>query len=158
MSDNVGKKFEVQFKKDWLKLPDISIDRLYDTMNGYKSISQVSDYIVYHYPNIFYLEVKTHKGNTFPFSNLTQYDKLIEKSGIKGVRAGVVLWLYEHNAIMYVSANQIRKMKADGLKSINIKMYNDVNCNYRIIKIPSVKKRVFFESDYSILFNLDEGE
>lgn len=158
MSDNVGKKFEAQFKKDWLRIPNISIDRLYDTMNGYKSISQVCDYIVYHYPNIFYLEVKTHKGNTFPFSNLTQYDKLQEKRGIRGVRAGVVLWLYEHDAIMYVSAYEISRMKHDGLKSINIKMYNDENCKYKIVKIPSIKKRVFFESDYSVLFDLEEGE
>ena len=158
MADAVGKKFETQFKKDWLKIPNISIDRLYDTMNGYKSISQVCDYIVYHYPNIFYLEVKTHKGNTFPFANLTQYDKLIEKSGIKGVRSGVVLWLYEHDAIMYVPVSEIKKMKKDGLKSINIKMYNDDNCKYKIIKIPSEKKRVYFESDYSVLFNLEEGE
>ena len=158
MADAVGKKFETQFKRDFLRIPDISIDRLYDTMNVYKSISQVCDYIVYHYPNIFYLEVKTHKGNTFPFANLTQYDKLIEKSGIKGVRSGVVLWLYEHDAIMYVPVCEIKKMKKDGLKSINIKMYNDDNCKYKIIKIPSEKKRVYFESDYSVLFNLEEGD
>jgi hypothetical protein len=29
---------------------------------------------------------------------------------------------------------------------------------YRIIKIPTVKKRVFLDGDYSVLMNLNEGE
>jgi len=72
-------------------MPDSTIDRLYDTTNGFKSISNISDFIGYCYPNVFYLECKSHLGNTFPLANLTQYEKLTCKVGIKGVRAGMVL-------------------------------------------------------------------
>ena len=158
MADRVGKKFEVKFREDFLKIPNSTIDRLYDTTNGFKSITQIADYIGYKKPNIFYLEVKTHAGNTFPFSCLSQYEKLLAKCGIEGVRVGVVLWLYDHDAVMYVPISSIRQMKEDGLKSINIKMYNDDNPKYKIIKIPSVKKKVFMDSDYTVLLGLNEGD
>ena len=56
MSVNYGKAFESKFKEDFLKLPNATIDRLYDVTYGYKNIKQISDYIGYCYPNIFYLE------------------------------------------------------------------------------------------------------
>ena len=40
-------------------------------------------------------------------------------------------------------------MKEEGLKSINIKDYH----KYEHIKIPSIKKRVFMDSDYKLLFD-----
>ena len=92
MAKNKGKAFEEIFKKNFKEsFPDGTIDRIYDTTNGYKTISNISDFIGYNEPNIFYLECKSHLGNTFPLANLTQYDKLKEKVGIPGVRAGVVL-------------------------------------------------------------------
>lgn len=48
----------------------------------------------------------------------------------------------------------MKKMHEDGKKSINIKMLED-NV-YNIIEIPSVKKRTFMESDYSVLLQLGE--
>ena len=72
MAANDGKKFEEKLKTDFLKIPGSTIDRLYDTTNGFKSISQVSDFIGYVYPFIFYLEAKSTQGNTFPFGRLTQ--------------------------------------------------------------------------------------
>lgn len=36
MAINKGKQFEEKFKEDFLKLEGASLDRLYDTMNGYK--------------------------------------------------------------------------------------------------------------------------
>lgn len=153
--DNRGKQFEQKFKGDWLKtIPNGSIDRLYDTTNGYLSISQISDYIGYSYPNIFYLECKTIKGNTFPLSNLTQFDKLKHKVGLYGVRCGVVIWFYERDKVIYVPIKTIQKMKIDGKKSININKLED----YRVINIPSVKKRVFMDSNYSVLLDLEEGD
>ena len=43
MAKNYGKEFEQKFKEDFLKLEDSTIDRLYDTMNGYKSIKQLNN-------------------------------------------------------------------------------------------------------------------
>lgn len=154
MSANIGKNFEERFKLDWQKsFPNGTIDRLYDSMSGYLSISTVSDFICYNYPNIYYIECKTHKSASLPFTNLTQYDKIKQKIGILGVRAGVVLWLYEKDRVFYIPISTIQKMKADGEKSVGIRSLS----KYNIIEIPSKKLRTYMESDYSILSNLKEG-
>lgn len=154
MAKNYGKEFEQKFKEDFLKLEDSTIDRLYDTMNGYKSIKQVSDFIGYAFPNIFYIECKSHRGASIPMVNITQYDKLKEKIGRKGVRAGVILWLIDKDKVMYIPMATVKQLKEQGEKSIGIRHLED----YNIIEIPSVKKRVFMDSDYTILKSLKEGE
>lgn len=156
MAVNRGKQFEERFKLDFLKLENSSLDRLYDVMYGYKAISQISDYIGYIYPNIYYLEIKTHYGNTWPLSNLTQFDKLMKKVGIPGVRTGVVLWMIDHEKIVYLPVATVDKMKKDGKKSFNIKMIDTKE--YRFFEIPTVQKRVFLEGDYSILKTLEDGD
>lgn len=154
MAKNYGKEFEQKFKEDFLKLEDSTIDRLYDTMNGYKSIKQVSDFIGYVFPNIFYIECKSHRGASIPMGNITQYDKLKEKIGIKGVRVGVVLWLVDKDKVLYIPMSTIKQLKENGEKSIGIRHLEE----YNIIEIPSVKKRVFMDSDYTILKSLKESE
>lgn len=155
MSTNYGKAFEQKFKVDFLKtVPNSTIDRLYDTMSGYKAISQISDFIGFSKPNIFYLECKSHKGASIPFDNITQYEKLLKKVGIPGVRCGVILWLIEKDKVYYIPVSTIKQMKKDGKKSVGISAVD----NYNIIEIPSVKKRVFMDSDYSVLLSLKDGE
>lgn len=157
MSKDLGKAFEQKLKEDWLKIEGVTIDRLYDSVNGYKSISNISDFIAYRKPNIFYLECKTHKGASIPFDNITQYDKLVDKVGIPGVRAGVVLWLYEQeDFIYYIPISTIKYMKENGEKSFGVRHIKENK--YNVIKIPSIKKRTFYDSDYSVLFNLKDGE
>ncbi len=160
MADNRGKQFEQKLRIDFLKtVPNSTIDRIYDTMNGYKSISNVSDFIGYAYPNIFYLECKSHKGASIPFENITQYDKLKKKIGIPGVRTGICLWLYEHNevGIIYIPTSTIKKMKADGLKSFGIRHLG--NEKYPSYQLPTLKeKQVFLDTDYSLLMQLQDGE
>lgn len=154
MAKNYGKEFEQKFKEDFLKLEDSTIDRLYDTMNGYKSIKQVSDFIGYAFPNIFYIECKSHRGASIPMGNITQYDKLKEKIGLTGVRAGVVLWLVDKDIVMYIPMATVKQLKESGEKSIGIRHLDD----YNIYVVPSTKKRVFMDSDYSLLLNLKDGE
>ena len=156
MPTNYGKKWEVKVKEDLSALPDISLDRIYDSVSGYKSVSNISDFIAYVYPNIFYLEVKSIKGNTFPLSNLTQYEKLKGKVGIPGVRAGVIIWYIDHGKVLYVPISTITALKTDGKKSVNIKMLD--SDEYNIVGIPSVTKRVFPTCDYRVLRNLKDGE
>ena len=157
MSQSRGKQFEVKFKEDWKKsFPGGTIDRLYDNMSGYVAVTNISDFIAYNYPNIFYIECKSIEGNTFPWSNLSQFEKLKSKIGIKGVRTGVVLWFRDHNKVWYVPISTIVKMKEEGKKSINA--FKSIKEGYRIVEIPSVPKRIFLDSDYSCLLNLEEGE
>lgn len=151
-----GKAFEDHFKEGWKKsFPDGDIIRLYDVSMGYANITNVSDFIGYDYPNQFYLECKVHKGASIPFTKISQYDKLLMKAGIKGVRAGVVLYLYEKFKVFYIPVKTIEKMKKDGKKSVGIKALEE---GYRIIEIPSEKLRVFMNSDYTILKDLKEGD
>lgn len=155
--DRYGKKFEQRFKQDFLlTIPESTIDRLQDGQSGYKSITNISDFIGYSYPNIFYLECKTKKGTTFPFQNLTQYDKLIEKVGIHGVRAGVVLWFYEYDKVYYIPISTITKMKQDNKKSIHVT--KSINEGYFMLDISSTKIRTYMHSDYSVLKTLIDGQ
>lgn len=149
-----GKQFEQKFTEDFLKLDGASIDRLYDVTIGYKEIKQVSDFICYLFPNIFYMECKTHKGSSLPLVNVSQFDSLKKKIGIKGVRSGVLLWLYEKDRVFYIPSKTLVQLKADGEKSVGLRHLD----KYRIIEIPSIKKRVFMDSDYSILKTLEEGD
>lgn len=151
-----GKAFEEHFKEDFKKsFPNGDISRLYDVSMGYANITNVSDFIGYNYPNMFYLECKAHKGASIPFTKISQYDKLLKKAGIKGIRAGIILYLYEKFRVFYIPVKTIEQMKKDGKKSVGIKALEE---GYRIIEIPSTKLRIFMDSDYSILENLKEGD
>ena len=151
-----GKAFEEHFKEDWKKsFPDGDIIRLYDVTSGYLNISNISDFIGYSYPNMFYLECKVHKGASIPFDKISQYPKLLEKANIYGIRSGVILYLYEKYRVFYIPATTIKRMKEDGKKSVGIKALEE---GYNIIEIPSKKLRVFTDSDYSVLQDLKEGE
>lgn len=150
MAVNRGKQFEKKFKTDFLKIPGATIDRIFDTVSGYKSVSNICDFIGYKYPNILYAECKSIKGNTFPLSNLKQYNRLIEKKNIEGAITGVILWFIDHDKVLFVPITTFEKLKLDDKKSFNIKMIN--SNDYQCIVIPSIKKRTFLDSDYSVLF------
>ena len=134
MATSKGKQFELKVRQDLSKILGISLDRLTDSMSGYKHISNISDLIFYKYPFICYCELKSHKGNTFPLTNLTQYEKLIAKKGIKGVRAGVVLWFRDHDKVLWVPIETFERLKKEDKKSVNVKMDYD---EYNIIDLPS---------------------
>lgn len=156
MSHSYGKAFEQKFKEDFKKLSGNFIYRLPDQVSGYKSASaNIADFIGYVYPDLFILEVKSIAGNTFPITNFTQYEKMKQYVASKGVKMGVVIWYHERDAVIYVPLKTIEKMKADGKKSVNIRTIDTDGYDY--VKIPSVKKRVFMDSDYSVLLDLPEG-
>ena len=90
-----------------------------------------------------------------PFDVITQFDKLASYSDIPDVYAGVVIWLYEKDKVLYAPINLIKRLKGEGKKSIGIKALNEYE---EFIEIPSEKKRVMMSSDYSILLNLGENK
>lgn len=153
----VGKKFEERFKSDWMRaFPNSILLRLADQQSGYYGTSRnPCDFIAFVDRNFFMIECKTHKGNTFPWSAFSQYDMLksFPIDNASGSYAGVVVWMYDHeDSIFYLPIKTVEKMKADGLKSFNV-IKHDFE-KYPVIKIPSQKKRVFYESDYSILLEV----
>ena len=153
---NIGKKFEERFKIDWTEtFPKSTVTRLYDVTSGYTNISTISDFICYNYPNQFFIECKTHKGASIPFTNITQYDKMIKEMGKPGVRVGVILWLNEKDKVYYIPISTIKKMKDDGKKSVGIKSISD---GYRIIEIPCTKLIHYMKCDFHCLMQLQDGE
>ena len=154
---NRGKQFEERFEMDWQRVfPDSIIIRITDQMSGYKGASKnICDFIEFDGNLLYFTECKSGKGASFPFSEISQYDKMLPFVGMKNVRVGVVLWLYEKDLVYYVPVSTITQMKADGKKSVGIKAYND---GYNIKVVPSKKLRVFMESDYSFMKDLKTGE
>lgn len=148
---DIAKGFENKFKKDWSNLENSFVFRLKDQLSGFKHNSKnPCDFICYKYPYLYLIECKTHKGASLPFRNITQYDDLLEikDKNCYGVQIGIVLWLYEKDKVLYIPFSTLIKMKADGKKSVGIRSISE---GYNIIYIPSVKKKVYMDSDYSVL-------
>lgn len=159
MAQNKGKAWEEKFKHDWKKtFPGTFLFRLKDQMTGYKETSgNPCDFLCYPGENkLFMVECKEHKGASIPFTAIPQYDRLLEYKDCKNTFPGVMLWLSEKDKVMWISITEMEKMVKDGKKSIGIKMLTDKS--YNIIEIPSEKKRVYLDSDYTVLMNLKDGE
>ena len=152
MADSRGKEFEKRFKRDWEKMPQALALRLPDQQSGYYGTSaNPCDFIRYHYPCLFLLELKTHQGNTFPFTAFRQYSKLkqLYKPDLQGVKIGVVLWLYSHEKVVYIPIQSFIKMEQDGKKSFSVK-YIDTQ-EYSCLELPATKLRTYQVVDYSVL-------
>ena len=156
MARNLGKQFENKFREDWIKsFPKSFIFRLKDDVSRYAmTAANPCDFICYVKNRLYLIETKTIQGNTFPFSNLSQYDKLLSYSDVDGLVAGVIIWFSERDKVFFVPIQSAKKMRDDGLKSVNVKNALE---NYYIIDIPSKKKRVFLDSDYTVLSDILSG-
>lgn len=152
-----GKAFEDRFRKDWKKcFPNTFILRIPDQLSGLKNSNNICDFICYNNSILWLVECKAHKGASIPFENISQYEKMSQCVGMQGVRAGIVLYLYDKDKVFYVPVSTITQMKKDGKKSVGLKAVEE---GYRIVEIPSTKLRVFLESDYTYLVSeLKEGE
>lgn len=152
---NYGKQFEDKFKQDWKKsFPKSFILRLNDQVSGYKfTSSNICDFIAYTHGKLFLLECKSHSGASLPFTDVPQYQRLKTYSGFEGIRVGIVLWLYDKDKCLYVPIKTVTKLMSENQKSVGIRHMQDED----IIEIPSNKKRVFMDSDYSFMTTLPEG-
>ena len=158
MSVNRGKQFEDVIKQAFLAVPNTSVDRLPDPVQGYLGYRNICDFIVYHKPHLMYIECKSVHGNTLPFSNITdnQWQGMLEKSKIEGVEAGVICWWIDHDTTRFLNIKALEAMKKAGRKSVRYDMdeYVDIlseeEMNYSLPRIPGKKLRVFFE------YNMDE--
>ena len=127
-------------------------------MNGYKETSgNPCDFLCFPGENkLFMVECKEHKGASIPFTAIPQYERLLEYKDYPGVYPGVMLWLSEKDIVMWIGIKEMEKMVKDGKKSIGIKMLEDTL--YNIMIIPSEKKRIYLESNYTSLLNFVEIE
>ena len=147
MAKNRGKKFEEIIGNAFRAYPFISVDRIPDQTMKYKDRKNVSDFIVYHHPTQYYIECKTVQGNTLPFSNITQFDALVEKSRIYGVKAGVLCWWVDKDVTRWLPINELNQLKNLGEKSIRYDKHLYIGK-----QIKGKKKRVYFEYDIDSFF------
>lgn len=157
MNNDIGKKFEDRFKKDYQRcFPNTLIYRLPDQQSGYAGGGSQNPCDFFCYPStcVLMVECKAHKGASIPFSAIPQYDRMLDYKGLDKTHVGVVVWFYEKDLVIWVSIEEMEKMVIDGEKSIGLRMTDTkkpYKKAYNIITIPSVKLRTFMESDYNYL-------
>ena len=167
MAENRGKKFEEVIKESFLKIPNVSIDRLHDQTNGFAGSSNICDFIVYREPYQYYFECKAVHGNTLSihsnepkrkYGNISnkQWEGMLEKSKILGVFAGVICWWIDKDVTLFIPIQTLQILKTLEYKSIR---YDINTTNYVIIPIPGKKKRVFFDYDMNrFLWEIEDAQ
>ena len=146
MQANRGKDFENQFKEQIELLKEISLDRFPDPGAGFLGVRNISDFGLYKYPYQYYIECKAVRGNTLNFKDgisKGQWEGMEEKSLIRGVTAGVLVWFIEHDKTVFVNIIDLLAHRLEGKKSLNIKEIIKEDIKY--IELEGRKKRVFFE-------------
>jgi len=156
MASNKGKAWEEVFKENWKKCyPGTWIFRLKDQMNGFKVASQnPCDFLAFPAENkLFMIECKSHEGASISFDAIPQYERLLEYKNIKNVYPGILIWFYEKDKIYWVPIHVAEQIYNSGEKSIGLRHVG----KYNLIEVPSIKKRVYMESDYTAVFsNIEE--
>ena len=151
MAENRGKKFETVIKESFLKVPNVSIDRLHDQTTGFKGSQNICDFIVYREPYEYYFECKSVHGASLPFSNITetQWKGLLEKSKIEGVFAGVICWFIDKDITRFIPIQMLEILKIE----LNAKSIRFDFLHPDVVYIRGKKKRVFFDYDMEEFLN-----
>lgn len=150
---NRGKQFEGQIESALHAVEDTAVIRLYDPQGGYAGVSNICDFIAYHYPTQFILECKSCYGNTLSIhsnspKNLygaisnTQWTGMLDASAVDGVTAGVLVWFIDHDVTLFYPIQTLQSFRLSGKKSVNIRTDREFG-----IEIPGTKKRILFEYD-----------
>lgn len=140
-----GKQFEDKLKQQFEKIPNISIDRLYDVTTGFKNHNNICDFIVFKNGTLNYFECKAIHGNTLNFKSHireNQWEGLLNKAPISMVNAGIIVWFIDLDKTYFIDIEYLDYLKEQGNKS-----FNAISDIYKIpvIEIKGKKKKVFFE-------------
>ena len=146
VTDTLGKDAEKKIK-EWLDRPDEGYDfqRLPDQMTGFYGSSNICDFVLYKYPNHYWVESKATWNDRFDFSMLTdtQYDGLLNKSKIDGVDGVVIVLFASYQRAFWISIKEIDRLKQSGKKSLNILKIDKWDIDYHEIKtIPNNRKKL----------------
>lgn len=176
MAPNKGKKFEDQVRIAFEKVEGVSIDRIPDQTTRYKGSTNICDFIVYKKPCEYYIECKSVHGNTLSIYSIpkmgkdgklhgfygnirdNQWEGLLEKSKIPGVKAGVICWWVDKDVTMFIPIHTLQVLRDLQCKSIRydaeIKPIFDIDRleTYKPVIIKGQKKRVFFDYDLNEFF------
>ena len=144
---NRGKDFEKEIRNSLELVPNVSVDRLPDPTGGYSGVRNICDYVVYHKPNIFFIECKCLYSNTLNYKGAitqNQWDGMLEKSKINGCVAGVAIWFIDYDVTAFVAIQDLVEHRNKGNKSLNIlDITGDKSVPHFLID--GVKKRTMFK-------------
>lgn len=165
MATNRGKQFEQKVREAFEKIDGVSIDRIPDQTMRHKGACNICDFIVYKEPYEYYVECKSVHGNTLSIHSVpkpdkhgmlhgfygnitdTQWEGLLQKSRIPGVRAGILCWWVDKDITKYIPIQELEFLRQKGNKSFRY----DWNTEYTV-DIDGRKKRVFFDYNMKIFF------
>ena len=148
---NLGKKAEKKIR-EWLDRPEEGLDfnRLYDRMDGWKGSCNICDFTLFKAPYFYYIESKATRENNFPYTMITdyQYDNMLKKSYIVGVKCYVVVLFASHQRAFILNIQDIAKEKEAGRKSINITKIDKWKIPYIEIRTsPSRKELLDYDTE-----------
>lgn len=146
-----GKEWEKKFADQWqATFPKSIIERLYDQVSGYKTVSQnPSDYYSFVNKKLVYLECKETNEGTLNFSKFPQLDRLLDRMKFDDVLGFVVIWFRKYKKVVVVNAQDADKIRKDGHASIALSMLTKKS--YNIIEIPSTTTNVYPKCDFSVM-------
>ena len=156
MSKNCGKEFEKLIRQQFESIPDVSVDRINDNV-GYSGAYNIADLIVYRKPYKYYIECKSIKGTSFPFSNINL--KALEDMQYEQIKKGVgcyfIIWFIDLDLTIAINATEIHfKLYGENKKSIGVKSFDD----FEFIKVEGTKKRKYYNYNLTKLLNDLDGE
>ena len=171
MDNEHGKRAEEKIRF-WLDRPDAGycFDRIPDQMTGMYGSSNICDFDLYKYPNMYYLESKCTYEDRFDFAMLTnkQRDGLLLKSQINGTFGFVIVLFASYKRAFVFNIKDIaefinpemplseqgkllRKSEVISqlkVKSVNIKKIDKWTIPYKEIRtVPSRKEFLDYEGE-----------
>lgn len=106
---NSGKVFEEDFKNS---VPNgVFYQRIKDDTMKFKNVHNVCDAIMYTFPNLILLELKSTKAVSMPFGNLKveQVSGLVDHANRHGVIAGFIFNYRKQGRTFFVGATYVKK-------------------------------------------------
>lgn len=153
---NNGKQFEKIVREQLESLHGVSVDRINDNV-GFKGAYNIADLIVYRYPCQYYIECKTIRGTSFPFSNINEnaLRDMQFKSIFHGVGCYFLIWFVDLDKTIAVPSSEIYlAMYLKGKKSIGVSSFDE----YEYITVDGTKKRKYYNYNMDKLLNDMERE
>lgn len=148
---NKGKKFEQLVRQQFDNIPNVSVDRINDNV-GYAGAYNIADLIVYRKPYKYYLELKTIKGTSFPFSNINKkaLTDLVMASIIPGVAGYYLIWFINLDLTIAIHCKELyEKIYVHDKKSIGVKSLEE----FEYIVVNGKKKRTYYDYNLTELLN-----
>lgn len=141
MAQNVGKIFEKDFSSSCPS--DMFIYRVPDIRYGVKSIC---DFLLYSYPRLFLLELKSTQEKTFPIKNIAPHQlENMSKFNKNNMVAGFIINFRHHDMTYFIRGDVLQYIiTQQNLTRLSIELLEEHG-----VLIPQEKKRTRFR------YNLD---